>query len=109
MNNFPKFMVGNIVKSPEGTLWIVTDIDEKYMSGVSFDYTNTTLGCSKETKKRGKHHCDCIEYDEANPDCADCKGTGEVDSIFHGYDEYEFVASTVKDFIQSKLLKIFNI
>jgi hypothetical protein len=110
MSNFPKFTTGNIVKSPQGDLWIVASIDEKRMSAISFNYTNTTLGCTKETTTRGSHECECLEMKETpDPNCPECKGIGEVKNVFHGYEEYTFVASTVKDFIESRMLRIFDL
>jgi len=110
MSNFPKFMIGNIVKSPYGSLWIVTEIDDKYMRAVSFEYTNSSLGCSKETTKRGKHQCGCVDnYGEADPQCTNCEGSGEAVTVFAGYEEYEFVASTVKEFITSRMMRIFSL
>lgn len=107
--NTPKFLKGNIVKSPTGSLWIVSDISEKYMSAISFNSTNCSLGCSKETKRQSKS-CGCTyETGEADPECNNCNGTGEDFLVYPGYDEFEFVASTVKDFIVNRALSIFNI
>jgi hypothetical protein len=107
--NIPKFLSGNIIKSPSGSLWIVTDINEKYMSAVSFDSTNCSLGCSKESKRQPRQ-CECVDYaGESDSECEICNGTGENFLIYPGYDDFEFVASTVKDFIVNRALSIFKV
>ena len=121
-----KFSSGNIVRLPDGptgSLVIITgyrNIESKTFPNnpkmnykvCDYIYTNfaAMIGCTRVDTFTETVHCDCrFGYgNKPDPDCEDCKGTGKYESTTFGMDEAVLVAPTVKDWIESTLLKGFK-
>lgn len=105
------FRTGNVIKSPYGTICIVTNCTDDYVSWVSFSSENSSGGGSLEDTTRNET-CYCNEnYDYGNnydPECSDCKGSGGYEVKVLGYKRSELLASCVKDYILKRLTKNFD-
>lgn len=100
---------GNIVKLNDRYIVIITDVDDDYVSWVSFDMSNVSGGTKMKTYMRSTS-CFCCENNEGeyDEDCEDCKGTGSYKEEVPGMDKARVLASNAKEYILKNLTKNFE-
>jgi len=98
-----KFVTGNVIRTRSGSLQIVSDTRTDYINTIFFDSSNSSAGHRKED-----YQMDNCCYCGPDPDCPDCKGTGEYKTTIYGYIHFTLVAHTVKDYILTGLTKNFE-
>ena len=104
--------IGNVIESPGGGKWIITEIDDEQVSAVSFDYENTSAVQSLEDTVHDKTcHCgDSPELDgEPQADCERCHGSGSYAVPVRGWKHAKVLAPTVKAFIVRGMRRVFKI
>lgn len=105
--NDNEVFIGYVLKTPYNEYIIATRVDEEYLHWVDAEHSN----CSGGTHAKEDFYDDmCPECEGVRPTgCETCGGRGQVTSSNLGVDSYEVVASSVKDYIQKCLSKIFDI
>ncbi|MCE5225254.1 MAG: hypothetical protein LLG05_05275 [Porphyromonadaceae bacterium] len=103
-----KLMIGNVIKTKEGNIEIVTGTSDDYTRTVSAEYSNSSAGYpTEDVGERGS--CICLDgCGHPQSDCVHCGGTGEVTQIRYGSNSAEVLAKTVKEYILNGLKKNFH-
>ena len=107
---------GNVIRDPEGNLWIVTDIndygDRPTVSAVAFDSENVSATQLLEDHER-EMTCHCGDHPdlegEAQEDCEDCHGKGRYVLHIKGWKRSKVEAEHVKAFIMKGVKRAFKI
>lgn len=112
-----KFEIGNIVKTPCGTIYELTKFHFSTSSEVgtvvSFNCGHRCSGVMKLDGQFDSKSCSCW-YDswercfhEQFPDeeCEDCKGLGEIQIYRFGLNDCEFIANTRREYDIIKITK----
>jgi hypothetical protein len=71
---------------------------------IPIDSTNVTITHSKKDKTYSET-CYC----ENDPDCPDCKGSGNYTTTVLGFEKAEFLGSNLKEYLTAKFLKVFRL
>lgn len=105
-----KFNIGNVIKTANGHIEIVTSESGDYYNTISFDHENSSSGHRLKTYMRDEMCWDCDINDggEADPDCKTCKGSGSYKKKIFGMDKATLLAPTVKEYIMKRLTKNFE-
>jgi hypothetical protein len=108
------FSTGNVVKTKEGYMLIVTKVTtnykkEDYIEWVSFGSSNVSGGTKVKSGLESRT-CFCIENNDGEYDseCEDCKGTGSYKIMVAGMEEATIVGRNVKEYIIKSLTKNFD-
>lgn len=113
-----QFGIGNVIKSPDGGMWIVTKCDERIVQAVSFDTENCSAVQQLDDHTRNETCHDCMEEcgyaeendeDYTNPDCETCHGTFRYERKIKGWKHSKVLATTVRNFILSGVKKTWGI
>lgn len=107
---------GNVIRDPEGGMWIVTDIhdygDRPTIEAVAFDSENVSATQLLEDHEREKT-CHCGDHPdfmgEPQEDCEDCHGRGHYVQHIKGWKRSKVLAPNVKEFILKGTKKAFGI
>lgn len=95
--------IGNVIKDPEGSLWIVNGVFHDIIMAVSFDSQNVSACAMREDHTQSRA-CYCDDRE-----CQSCHGTGSYLVNVKGWDRSEVLAASVKDFILNGVKKIWNL
>jgi hypothetical protein len=93
---------GNVIRSPGGDLWIVTEITDKLVQAVSFDHENVSAVQKLDDSTLTKW---CFNCEGQLDDCETCNGAGQVTSPVRGWKHSKVLANSVRDFIEGNLRK----
>lgn len=91
---------GNVIESPDGGKWIVSDVDQRLVHAVAFDAENCSATQRLEDHEQ-ERRCRCGENDEGIPqeDCEHCHGRGSYVVKVKGWKHSKVLAANVKEFI----------
>ena len=113
-----KFHIGNVIESPEGSKWIVSEVrdhgERPVLEAISFDSENCSAVQLLEDHDDNRH-CACEtygpgdEYEGNDPECTDCHGTGTYVVHVKGWKRSKVLAYCVQDYIISKAKKAFGL
>ncbi len=97
--------IGNVVRAPSGSLWIISAIDDKVVRAVSFDSENCTATQQLEDHEDSRHRYE--EYCEEET-CQDgCIGHKCMVPVA-GWKHSKVEASSVRQFILNGVTKQFG-
>lgn len=103
-----KFRTGNVVKTQHGYIVIISNYTKDYTSWISFDFAGSSGGHKNEDEEVDETCWDCQENSYPNTECEVCGGTTTYKKIRRGFNHSTILASCVKDYIMTRLLKNFE-
>ena len=99
--------IGNVIQSPCGGIWIVTDVHDDVVCAVSFDSENCSAGQRLDDHERMETCGDC--YDYPNEECETCHGQRDYKKPIVGWKHAKVLAPTVRDYIMQGVRKLWQL
>lgn len=100
--------IGNVIESPGGGKWIVTEIDDEMVHAVSFEHENTSAVQPLEDTEY-EEPCRVCGESASSLGCERCGETGVVTKPKTGWKHAKVLAPTVKAFIERGMRRMFKI
>lgn len=104
--------IGNVIKDPNGGMWIVSEIDDRIVQAVSFDAENVSAVQQLEDHDRNET-CSCGDnperMGEPEPDCEDCHGEGRYVEHVKGWKRSKVLASNVQEFMMTGVKRMMRL
>jgi transposase len=97
--------IGNVIESPDGSKWIVTEINDRVVSAVAFDASNSSATARLDDYERVES-CRCEGMDNG---CPCCGGTNSVTVQVKGWKRSKVLADCVQDFILARIKKTWGL
>ena len=90
--------IGNVIKSPDGHLWIVSHVDDETVTAVSFTAENF-LAISKLADHTRLQICVCACGVDEYGVCELCHGNGHFQLPVKGWQHSEVLATNAREFM----------
>jgi hypothetical protein len=99
--------IGNVIQSPDGGRWIVTEVHDHTIEAVAFDAENASAVQYRQDRDQDKTCEGCLDHPDT--DCSRCGGTGYYTERVRGWDRSKVLAPHVKAFILNRVKKVFGL
>lgn len=97
---------GNVIRSPAGGLWIITDVNDVHVSAVAFDAENVSAVRSLADCEEERECPFCVGT--PNSGCETCHGTSSYMAVVKGWKCAKVEATCVKKFIMKQLSTVWG-